>query len=71
MSAPAYRMSARDHRYNDLTTQLDRAIRHLNYAKDYDRRGRGISADSHRLQAAVILESINPEILIIDPEAIL
>ena len=71
MSAGAYRMSARDHRYNDLTTQLDRAIRHLNYAMDYASRGRDISADSHRLQAAVILESIGPELLTLDEEGIL
>ena len=71
MTAPAYRMSARDHRMNDLTSQLDRAIRHLNHAKDYDRRGRSISADSHRLEAAVILEGIGPELLTLDPEGIL
>ena len=71
MSAPAYRMSARDHRYNDLMAQLDGAIRHLNYAKEYDRRGRDISADSHRLQAALILQEIGPELLTLDAEGIL
>ena len=63
-------LSKRDHRHNDLTTELDVAIRHLNRSKAYAATGDDLMAKHYRNAAGVILEEIGPELLMIDPEAI-
>lgn len=68
MSAPQCGLTESERRYNDLTTQLDRAIRHLNTASAYTTRGRDHAARDFRIEAARILEDIGPELLVIDPE---
>lgn len=60
-----------DRRYNAATTQLDKAIRELNRAIDCERTGDFDWAKHSRLIAGEILERIDPELLIIDPDAIL
>ncbi len=63
--------AVQERRYNALTTDLDRAIRLLNSAIQFDSRGLWGQANSCRIEAAFILQSIGPELLCIDPEAIL
>lgn len=61
-------LTEHDHRHNDLTTRLDVAIRHLNRSRDYSERGQDQLADHYRRAAAIVLEEIGPEKLMIDPD---
>lgn len=63
--------SKRERRYNAATMKLDDAIRHLNQATNDHARGDNTSANWNRNQAGFLLQTIGPELLIIDPEAIL
>ena len=58
-----------DRRYNEKTTELDRAIRHLNYSEKFASEGSYGLADAALLHAGHILKRIGPDLLIIDPEA--
>ena len=60
-----------DRRCNALTSELDTAILYLNRAKDCKIHGALKSADHWRMAAAVALDHIGPELLIIDSDAIL
>ena len=60
-----------ERRYSAATTELDKAIRYLNLAIKFDAKGNLGFGDKWRINAAYVLQRIGPELLIIDPDAIL
>lgn len=69
MGVTASVLTKRDRRHNDLTTDLDVAIRHFNRAFQYRERGQAQLADDELREGGLIVAPF-ADLLMIDPEAI-